>query len=261
MQIGCCAPIDKWEVVKAAGYDYMECTVTSLVGDQDDEAFAPVLAQYQASQVPVKAFNVFLPGDLKITGSEVNWERIKRYVTRALARVALVGGQTVVFGSGGARRVPDGFDRATAEGQIVKFLQFVGDVAARHGITIAIEPLNTKESNVLTSVTEGYAMAKRVNRPAVKLLADFYHMDEEKESLAHLYECRDLLSHIHVADTGRLAPMGVGQYPYAEFVQQLTAAGYDGTVSVECRWGDFEAEAGPACQFLRQTLRLEARSA
>ena len=43
------------------------------------------------------------------------------------------------------------------------------------------------------------------------------------------------IKHIHVADSGRFAP-GTGDYPYREFFGMLHSIGYDGLISVECRW-------------------------
>lgn len=253
MRFGCCCSIEQAEVAHAAGFDYIECTVVSLLPEATEPMFAPVLEKYQAAPVPVAACNVFLPGDLKVVGPDVEWPRVEHYVRTALRRVRLVGANLVVFGSGKARMVPEDFARADAEAQLVDFLQLVGDVAQAHAMTVVIEPLNRKESNILNSVAEGVALAERVNRPAIRVLADFYHMDEEQEDLRALLDYKDWLAHIHVADTGRRAP-GTGSYPYAQFVELLDQAGYDGMVSIECRWEEFAAEAGPACRFLHQVF-------
>lgn len=253
MQIGCCGPLDRAPAALAAGFDYLECPLTSLLAEQDEAAFAPVLAAYQASPLPVHAFNIFLPRDLKVVGPEVDPERWQRYVEVALSRAQAIGARLIVFGSGAARQVPESFPRAEATAQLVEFLRGVAGVAAATGITIAIEPLNRKESNIINSVAEGVDLARQVDRPQIRVLADFYHMDEEAEPLDHIVKYKDWLAHIHVADTGRLAP-GTGQYPYQTFAAQLAQAGYDGMVSVECRWNDFSAEAGPAVEFLRRVL-------
>jgi sugar phosphate isomerase/epimerase len=253
MQFGCCCPIESASIAQAAGFDYIECTVVSLLPEATETMFAPILEKYQASPLPVRACNVFLPGDLKVVGPDLDQPRIRQYVQTAMRRVMLIGAKTVVFGSGKARMVPEDFDRATAEAQIVDFLQLVADEAEQHAITVVIEPLNRRESNILNSVPEGDAMAARVNRPSIRNLADFYHMDEEHEPLSNISACKERLAHIHVADTDRRAP-GTGSYPYAEFVAQLRAADYDGMVSIECRWEDFAAEAGPACAYLRRVF-------
>ncbi len=253
MQFGCCAKIDQAEAVHTAGFDYLEAGVTSLIPDEDDAAFAPILAHYQASTVPIQAFNLFLPGDLKIVGPEVDDSRAKAYLKRAVERMEKIGATMAVIGSGGSRRVPDGFPRDEAIRQIVHFLGIVADETDNSSLTIAIEPLNKNESNIINSVSEGVFFAKEVDRPSIRVLADFYHMDEDDEPLDTLIENKDWLAHIHVADTGGGSP-GTGRYPYAEFAELLKRAGYDGMVSVECRWQDFEAEAGPSVDFLRRVF-------
>jgi sugar phosphate isomerase/epimerase len=253
MQFGCCASIDKAADVHAAGFDYIEAGVVSLIADEDDDAFAPILTQYEASAVPVQAFNLFLPNDLKIVGPEVDEDRARRYVDRALSRIQTIGATSAVIGSGDSRNIPDGFPRDEAIDQIVHFMHIVADAAEQTDVTIAIEPLNRRESNVINSVGEGVEIAQKTNRKPIRVLADFYHMDEEDEPLSEISKHKDWLAHIHVADTGRGSP-GTGQYPYDVFVQELRDAGYDGMVSIECRWNDFSAEAAPSVEFLRRVF-------
>jgi sugar phosphate isomerase/epimerase len=253
MKIGCCCPIEQAEAAQAAGFDYLECPLVSLRPEEDEAAFAPILQKHQTAALPVWAFNIFLPGDMKLVGPAVDQARIQRYVQTALTRAQLIGAQLIVFGSGTARMLPPDFSRAQAIDQLVAFLQVVADQAEQTGLTIAIEPLNRKESNVINSVPEGVDLAQKVKRRAIRVLADFYHMDEEGEPLTHLSQYKEWLAHIHVADSGRLAP-GTGHYPYGTFAQELRQMNYTGMVSMECRWRDFGAEAGPAVQFLRQVL-------
>jgi len=253
MKFGCCASIDKAEAVYRAGFDYLEAGVTSLIPDEDDAAFVPVLEKYQSSPIPVDAFNLFLPGDLKIVGPEIDQARMEQYVKRALARIQAVGATIAVIGSGRSRTVPEGFPRDQAIEQIVHFLGLVADAADPTDVTIAIEPLNRKESNIINSVAEGVAIAQQVNSPSIQVLADFYHMDEDNEPLDTITANQEWLAHIHVADSDRLAP-GTGSYPYAEFVDQLRQANYEGMVSVECRWNNFDKEAPPAVEFLHRVF-------
>ena len=125
--------------------------------------------------------------------------------------------------------------------------------AAATDVTIAIEPLNRNESNIINSVAEAADIARQVDRPSIRVLADFYHMNEEREPLSRLSDYGAWLAHVHVADSSRLAP-GTGDYPYPAFVSELRRAGYAGAVSIECRWQDFASEAGPSVQFLRRAF-------
>ena len=45
----------------------------------------------------------------------------------------------IVFGSGGARRIPDGFDRTRAWAQLVDFGRRIGPLAEERGVTIAMQ--------------------------------------------------------------------------------------------------------------------------
>ena len=152
MKFGCCASIDQAGLVHAAGYDFIECTVVSLVPEKSEEEFAEILEKYQRSPIPVEVCNVFLPGDLKVVGASVDAKRIERYLKTALTRVKQIGADTIVFGSGGARSIPENFPRGEAEQQILTFLHLVAKYAEPLGLTIVIEPLNRKESNILNSI-------------------------------------------------------------------------------------------------------------
>jgi len=248
MQFGVCTGIENAETARAAGFTFIEPTVRSLHGSKD---FSVIQAAHAAAGLPTPTFNVFVPGDLKITGPDVDLAKLQVYVAESLRRVSALGGSLVVFGSGGARNIPDGFSRDAAWQQLIDFLQMVADECEKTGVAIAIEPLNRKESNVLNSVAEGVALAQAVDRPSIRVLADLYHMEEDSEPTDTVVENAAWLTHVHVADSGRLSP-GTGSYPYAEFFGYLKSTGYSGRIAVECKWQDFEEEAGAAVAYLHK---------
>ncbi|MBS4196566.1 sugar phosphate isomerase/epimerase family protein [Lederbergia citri] len=256
MKFGCCLGIDQAKMVHDAGFDFIECTVVSLMPEKSDREFAEIIKKFQDSPLPVEACNVFLPGDMKIVGEAVDHNRIKHYVEIALQRVHQIGAEIIVFGSGSARSIPEGFSSERAEEQILQFLSLAADHAELLGITIVIEPLNKKESNILNSVIEAEEFAKKVNRPSIKILADFYHMDKEKESLENIVEAKEYIKHIHVADTGRLAP-GTGHYPYNRFAESLKQANYSGRISIECQWNDIRNELLHSREFIKEIFETK----
>jgi len=257
MEFGVCvANIEEAKIAEEAGYDFVESTVVSLVPEEDEAAFQEVLNKYKELTIPVKACNVFLPGDLKIVGNNVDQERVEKYVETALNRVKELGADTVVFGSGDARTIPENeYPREKVEEQIIQFLDLVADEAERVGLTIVIEPLNKKESNIINSVAEGVKFAKQVNRSSIQVLADFYHMDEEQEPLVEIVKHKDYLKHIHLADTHRHQP-GTGSYPYEEFVKCVKEANYQNRLSIESHWTDFNVdELQKSLQFLKEQFK------
>ncbi len=242
---------------KELGFDYVECPVVSLDLDSVQEPREKLQA-YRNSPLPAKAFNVFFPGGIKVVGPETEPDRIRRYIHRTASALESIGAKIAVLGSGRSRHVPDGWERSRAEEQFVQLLEWIGGQFAGTGITLAIEPLNRKESNIVNSVAEAVMFAQRVNHPSVRVLADFYHMDEEDEPLQTLIDHKDWLAHIHLADTGRLSP-GTGSYPYEQFAAALKAAGYSGMISAECTVHDPASELPASLAFMKRIFGEESK--
>jgi D-psicose/D-tagatose/L-ribulose 3-epimerase len=151
MRFGACVGLDRVSVLEKYGYDFFELGVSSLLPETLDSEFIPVREKAKSFRIKPEAYNVFIKGELKLTGEEVDFDRVIRYVETAVRRAAALGGKIIVFGSGTARRVPDGFPKEKAYEQLKKFLNMVADNAGKHRITIAIEPLNREETNILNS--------------------------------------------------------------------------------------------------------------
>lgn len=255
MKLGVCVDIEQADIAHKAGFDYLECTVSSLKPEESDDVFQDTLKKFQESPIAVEAFNILLPRDLKVVGKSVDYERVNRYVAKALDRVHKIGGETVVFGSGGARRLPEGFSQKKGEEQIVRFLHLIADYAEPLDITIVIEPLYRTASNTINSIPEAVEMADRANRKGIRVLADFFHMVEENDPIENIVKYKDDIHHIHTSDN--YEPPGKGNYPYPQFVDCLRRAQYDGRVSIECIWNDFAKEAAEAKQFVQRMLNKE----
>ncbi|NLV74775.1 MAG: sugar phosphate isomerase/epimerase [Chloroflexi bacterium] len=255
VSIGICTSPDRIAQV-APGYAFSELGVAStLMPLEDDVSFAPYQAQLAALQPAIAAFNGFVAPHVKLTGPNTDWDQITTYVKNALRRAGGLGADVVVFGSGGARNVPEGYEHQAAWDQLVCFLRLCADEAERNELVVAIEPLNHRESNILNSYSEGVAMAREVDRRAVRVLADIYHFEEVGEPLEDILEAPDMLAHVHLADTGRLYP-GSGTYPLVQLFEIMHRIGYQGKASVECGWGDdYTAETAAALAFLTPLAR------
>jgi hypothetical protein len=139
VKVGYCGPLKDIDAVKAAGFDYMEVR-TSEVAALSDADFEKAAAKFRELGLPVLSANLFLPGDIKVTGPLIDKERQMEYVRRALDRVSRLGVRLVVFGSGGARQVPEGFSKQEAFEQLVDFGKRIAPEARSRNITIAIAP-------------------------------------------------------------------------------------------------------------------------
>jgi len=249
MKFGVCASIDQAQIAYNVGFDYLECTVESLKPEKSKQEIKGVLTKFSESPIPVETFNIFIPRDLKVTGESVDYDRIHRYLEKSLERVSDVGGDTIVFGSGGARTINEGFSKERAEHQIIHFLDIVADYAEPLGVTIVIEPLYKKASNMIKNLPEAVEIAKQVNRQSIKVLADFFHMVEENDPLENIIKYSDDIRHIHTSDN--YYPPGSGTYPFPYFVECIKHSNYNGRVSIECIWNDFEKEVKDALAFVK----------
>jgi sugar phosphate isomerase/epimerase len=236
MRFGCCGGIADAPLIHDAGFDYIELPVGTLMSATDEAAYRRIMDEIRAMGVPVEACNVFIPATLKITGPEVAREPLWQYAETALQRMGEIGVRVCVFGSGGARSIPDGFDRATAGDQLAAFLDHVQEASARHAVRVVIEPLNRAESNVFNSVAESDDFTQARGLAGIGVLADLYHLSVEGETYDGMVAAGDRLGHVHVADADRSAPGEGAPTDYAGFFQTLKRMDYAGTISIEARW-------------------------
>ncbi|MHB1356076.1 MAG: sugar phosphate isomerase/epimerase family protein [Anaerolineae bacterium] len=236
----------------APGYDFIELGVSSnLIPLEEDGIYEQRRPALASLLPPIRAFNLFVPAQVKLVGPTVDFGLVKTYVQRALQRASELHADTVVFGSGGARALPEGFNRSVAWGQLVRFLELCSNEAEKHKLVIAIEPLNKAETNIINTYLEGVQLAMDVGRDEVRVLADIYHFMMDNEPLDDISHEPSWLAHVHLADTMRKFP-GSGMYPLERLFTILKEIDYPGKVSVECSWGpDFTDESARALRFLR----------
>ena len=220
--------------VKTAGWDFVEERVDQLLQGLVSDAEWKGADRAKASVLPIPAANVLVPAVLKITGPEAKIDRLRDYMTTVTSRAAKIGIKTLVFGSGGARNVPDGFDRNRAREQIVEFLKITAPLLQQRGITLVVEHLNRGECNIINSVEEAMTYVRELNHPNVRCLIDSYHFWKNDENLETIAPAAKSILHVHVADKeGRTAPGQSGTSDYAPFFRVIKNAGYDGPISVE----------------------------
>jgi len=236
MEIGVCGGPELSGVAKKAGFSYFEWSVGAFLQPRYPEIqFLETLTRVNQEKFPCPVVNVFIPADLKITGPNVNDKALDDYIKTALERAKKAGVKIIVFGSGGARQVPNLFDRKTAWSQLINFSGRLSSLAVDQDVVIALEPLNKQECNILNSVSECAVLVREINHPNFRLLVDAYHWAKDGESPDAIVEAGDLLVHAHIATpVNRLAP-GAEEFNFTPFFLALKTAGYTGRISVEAR--------------------------
>jgi sugar phosphate isomerase/epimerase len=242
------------DAVKAAGFDYMEVR-TSEIAALSDADYESAAAKFKQVGLPVLAANLFIPSNIKVTGPNIDKDRQMEYVRLALDRVSRLGVRLVVFGSGGARQVPEGFSKQEAFQQLVDFGKRIAPEARSRNITIAIEPLRQQESNIINTATEGLAWVNAVNDPNIQLMIDFYHFSIEKEDPSDILKVKDHLRHLHMANpNGRVMPLKWEEYNYGPFFAVLRQIHYDRLISLEVSNANLAVEGPQAIALLRRAF-------
>jgi sugar phosphate isomerase/epimerase len=254
VKVGYCTPLRNLEAAKAAGFDYVELGTTEIAGLSDVD-FDAAAARIKALGIPTPAANNFLPATLKVTGPQIDTEAQMAHVRKALTRLAKLGVEVVVFGSGGARRVPDGFAKEEAFKQLVDFGRRAAREARANGITIAIEPLRKQETNIINTAGEGLELVNAIADPNFQLMIDFYHLASEQEDPAIVIRAKDHIRHLHAANpNGRVFPKKWDEFDYAPFFANLKTIGYDRRISMEGNTTDLAADAPVTIALLRKAF-------
>jgi D-psicose/D-tagatose/L-ribulose 3-epimerase len=254
VRVGYCTTVKNLDAAKAAGFDYVELAATEIAGLSDAD-FAAAAAHIKQLGLATPAANLFLPATLKVTGPSTDPEQQMAHVRRVFSRLSTLGTEVVVFGSGGARRVPDGFAKEDAVKQLVDFGRRAAREARASGITIAIEPLRRQETNIINTAAEGLDLVNAIDDPNFQLMIDFYHLASEHEDPAIVLRARDHIRHLHMANPqGRVFPLKWEEYDYAPFFANLRAIGYDKRISLEGSTSDLAGEGPRAIALLRKAF-------
>ena len=256
MLIGLCtSALANAAVIAPSGLDYIEENVqTFLAPEGPDTEFTARLASCANAARTISVGCCFLPGSHRCVGPQVDEARLLAYAESAFARARRTGIDTIVFGSGGARAVPEGFSAATAFTQFISMLGKMAPIAARHGVTIVVEPLNRGEVNFINTIDEGAEVVNRVGHPSVRLLADLFHMLRNGETPDAITRHGALLAHAHLAEQETRSAPGIKGDDFRPFLRALRQVGYDRRLSLECAFGNLGSELDGSLKVLRGQL-------
>ncbi len=234
------------------GYDGVEVTAGLLLQLTEEECDR-VLSE---NKFPLIAANSFIPPQYPIIGvDEEGKKAVYEYADSVIRRLSYLHIPYIVFGSGGARRIPDGYDPAEAQKELDAFLAHCNETCEEYDVTVVIEPLRATEANSINTVADGAEVVRRVNLPRIRLLADGFHMGFNGENFEDVYTHRDIILHTHIASTpGRHGAGAEGGKEETDFLKNLHKGGYEGYVTVECTFKDFCPEAKASVEFLKSVL-------
>ena len=121
--------------------------------------------------------------------------------------------------------------------RVVDTMRRAAEIMEPHGLVLVMEPLNTLTDHpgvFLQTVSQGYAVARAVDSPAVKVLADLYHEQIQAGNLIRTLEtCWDEIGYIQFGDNpGRKEP-GTGEVNFRNVCRWLKDRDYRGVIGME----------------------------
>lgn len=146
-------------------------------------------------------------------------------------------------GTLGARRVnvlpgrlPSGVALADARRTLVDNLRRAADAFAEDGVTVMMEPCNTRDVPrfLVSRMDDAIAVLDEAGRPNLALQFDFYHRQIMDGDLIEGFRaCLPRIAHLQFADVpGRHEPC-TGEINYGSVFAAIDASGYDGWVGAE----------------------------
>ncbi len=232
MKIGYSGNLAAMETAARLGYDYFETAVQDIAA-LSDEDFTAAKETVARAGIPLLAGNATFPRAITLAGPGVDIGATERHLRHAFRRMAELGCRIVVMGSGKRREYPEDFSRETAMRQLSLAATLMGEIAAENGMIAVMEPLCRKETNLINTVAEGGEFVEQVGCPAFLLLADYYHMAADGESMEGLKTYKALLRHAHIAEPEGRGPVPAGSEACDPFFAALAEIGYTGMLSFE----------------------------
>lgn len=154
---------------------------------------------------------------------------------RALDYAAVLGNTRVHVMAG---LLPSEADRARHHGVYLENLAFATAQAAKAGVTVLLEPINTRDMPgfFLNRQDQAQAICREVGAANLKVQFDFYHCQIVEGDLAVKLR-RDMagIGHIQIAGVPDRNEPDVGEVNFPYLLQLIDELGYDGWVGCEYR--------------------------
>ena len=227
-----CSFLDRFDAAAAAGFKAVEC-----VAPYDAPAIE-VRDRLRRTGLELVLFNLpagdWDAGDRGIGADPARRDEFRRSVDIALEYARATDCKTLHVMAG---KISAGSERSRWTEMLVDNLRYTADAVAGDGITLVVEPINTRvdiPGYFYDTTTAALEVIDAADRSSIKLLYDIYHMQIMEGDLARTIErLLPRIGHVQLADNpGRHEP-GTGEINYPWLLSRLDALGYGGWVGCE----------------------------
>lgn len=247
------------EILKNLGYDYVELPL-GQVNLLSNQKFEEMRQELKTIDLPAYACNNFFTADIRLVGENLKKETVRDFYKKALDRATALGAKYAILGSPWSKKCPDGFPKEEAFKQLAEWCYEIGERAKQYQITIALEPNNYTETNMIRTFQDTVDLAKASGHANVRCLQDYFHLKMENDTVDSLLKYgKDYLVHTHfsrIEKRGFPKDMSEDSY-YQTYFDALHTIGYEGGISMEgfpVSKESFEKEAEKTLRFFRNNV-------
>lgn len=254
MRLSCFGYIKDLDDIARAGYDCAELHIREIMGF-DEGGFRSALGTLKSCGIPAEVYDNPIPLDSRVSDPSFDLAYYRDFLRKASDRCAEMGARYFVFGNGKARSLPTEGDIAGAAEKFDEFFTMLLDITAEYNITVLIEPLGRKLSNIVNSLPEAVGFIKRFGRPNLKTFIDFRYLVELGRPLSDLPDYELYIKHVHIDNPTTVFPERVvprldDGFDYTPFLKALKSIAYKEIVSVEASvFKDFKTEIKDCLRF------------
>ncbi len=131
----------------------------------------------------------------------------------------------------------EGISRSKMRASVVAGLKPTAETAEKAGVTLLLEPLNTRYDHpgyFLTGSDMGADICREIGSPRMRLLFDCYHMQiMEGDLVKHIERNLDVIGHFHSAGVPGRHELYQGETDYPFLLGQIEKLGYQGVFGLE----------------------------
>ena len=225
--------------VAECGYKAIEIapfTVAPLVTDVPQKRREGLRKAYEDAGLQVAGLHWILSKTegFHLTSPDKNVRKATaRYLCDLAQFCSDLGGDVMVFGSPQQRKLLEGVSVEQGMTWAAEVLKQSMPTMDKLGITIALEPLGSKETNFLRFAADAVELAEKVDSPHCKMMLDCKAMTAESKSMPDLIrEYKDWMFHFHANDPNLRGP-GMGDLDFVPIFQALHDIDYKRWISVE----------------------------
>ncbi len=224
-------PIERFGAAAAAGFDAVELQFPY------DMAAAKVKAEIERhglTQLGVNTERGNRAGDSGLAampGREREWDAVFQ---QALDYVVAIGGRSIHCMTG----VVPVEQRPAADTVFIKNLTRAAEAAAKHNITLLIEPINPRDraGYFLSRVEHAADIIGKVGAPNVRMQFDFYHIQIVGGDLLTRFEkYLPVIGHVQIAAVPSRHEPDEGEVNYPAVFAAIDRLGYKGFIGCEYR--------------------------